>query len=66
MVCYHIILMHAGEKKLWETIQLNFKHPKLWHIIKAVVQKYQDCQNINLNSTQKYGQIPTKQIIKNP
>jgi Reverse transcriptase (RNA-dependent DNA polymerase)./Integrase core domain. len=65
VVWYHLTLMHPGETKLFDTIHLQFVHPKLRHVVKTITQNCELCQRYK-HSTHKYGQLPPKQATEQP
>ena len=62
---YHHYLQHPGHTRLEETLKAAMYWPGMRNTVRKYVKTCKSCQ-VNKCKNQKYGKLPTKQVITTP
>ena len=62
---YHHYLQHPGHTRLEETLKAEMYWPGMRNRVRNYVKICKSCQ-VNKRKKQKYGKLPTKQVITTP
>ena len=62
---YHLALNNVGRSRLFNTIHINFVHPKMYRTCMEVCNAYNNCQ-VDKFPGKPDGELPTKNVTMVP